>query len=179
MQVLLNSQSIAECQKNQDYRAKWRERRKVCSGVVLFSENMKRMIIRQCMYVDRTLANNYTTRRAITCSNYSKGAQRNLRFSQVIIKIQVFGIVSHWLCSFRRLQSDTNVRNVRDYATQHHISEDQNILWIASNKASCINPYPTAFPYGNGMVLHFYQQQESSTTKTVHKVINKGLKAYV
>ena len=36
-----------------------------------------------------------------------------------------------------------------------------------------INPYPTAFPYGNGMVLHFYQQQESSTTKTVHKVINK------
>ena len=42
-----------------------------------------------------------------------------------------------------------------------------------------INPYPTAFPYGNGMVLHFYQQQENSTTKTVHKVINKGLKAYV
>ena len=44
---------------------------------------------------------------------------------------------------------------------------------------SNINPYPTAFPYGNGMVLHFYQQQESSTTKTVHKVINKGLKTYV
>ena len=42
-----------------------------------------------------------------------------------------------------------------------------------------VNPYPTAFPYGNGMVLHFYQQQESSTTKTVHRVINKGLKAYV
>ena len=42
-----------------------------------------------------------------------------------------------------------------------------------------INPYPTAFPYGNSMVLHFYQQQESSTTKTVHKVINKGLKTYV
>ena len=42
-----------------------------------------------------------------------------------------------------------------------------------------VNPYPTAFPYGNGMVLHFYQQQESSTTKTVYKVINKGLKAYV
>ena len=42
-----------------------------------------------------------------------------------------------------------------------------------------IIPYPTAFPYGNGMVLHFYQQQESSTTKTVHKVINKGLKTYV
>ena len=42
-----------------------------------------------------------------------------------------------------------------------------------------INPYPTAFPYGKGIVLHFYQQQESSTTKTVHKVINKGLKTYV
>ena len=42
-----------------------------------------------------------------------------------------------------------------------------------------VNPYPTAFPYGNGMVLHFYQQQESSTTKTVHRVINKGLKTYV
>ena len=42
-----------------------------------------------------------------------------------------------------------------------------------------INPYPAAFPYGNVMVLHFYQQQESSTTKTVHKVINKRLKAYV
>ena len=42
-----------------------------------------------------------------------------------------------------------------------------------------VKPYPTAFPYGNGMVLHFYQQQESSTTKTVHKVINKGLKTYV
>ena len=47
------------------------------------------------------------------------------------------------------------------------------------NKLPTFNPYPTAFPYGNGMVLHFYQQQESSTTKTVHKVINKGLKAYV
>ena len=41
------------------------------------------------------------------------------------------------------------------------------------------NPYSTRFPYGNGMVLHFYQQQESSTTKTVNKVINKRLKTYV
>ena len=48
-----------------------------------------------------------------------------------------------------------------------------------NSKIVMLNPYPTAFPYGNGMVLHFYQQQESSTTKTVHKVINKGLKAYV
>ena len=54
--------------------------------------------------------------------------------------------------------------------------------WYTKNEwffCFIINPYPTAFPYGNGMVLHFYQQQESSTTKTVHKVINKGLKTYV
>ena len=53
----------------------------------------------------------------------------------------------------------------------------QSTVTAASNVY--FNPYPTAFPYGNGMVLHFYQQQESSTTKTVHRVINKGLKAYV
>ena len=46
-------------------------------------------------------------------------------------------------------------------------------------KMEPVIPYPTAFPYGNGMVVHFYQQQESSTTKTVHRVINKGLKTYV
>ena len=69
--------------------------------------------------------------------------------------------------------------------------EQTGEAWEPSNKTmlfretgsigqrSNLNPYPTAFPYGNGMVLHFYQQQESSTTKTVHKVINKGLKAYV
>ena len=50
---------------------------------------------------------------------------------------------------------------------------------IEGRVGNCDNPYPTAFPYGNGTVLHFYQQQENSTTKTVHKVINKGLKAYV
>ena len=51
--------------------------------------------------------------------------------------------------------------------------------WAVKNYSLYFNPYPTAFPYGNGMVLHFYQQQESSTTKTVHKAINKGLKTYV
>ena len=55
----------------------------------------------------------------------------------------------------------------------------QSILRVQSAFHSFFNRYPTAFPYGNGMVLHFYQQQESSTTKTEHKVINKGLKAYV
>ena len=67
-------------------------------------------------------------------------------------------------------------------------SKTNSVRWSSMNNGfhkinllflSDINPYPTAFPYGNGMVLHFYQQQESSTTKTVHKVINKGLKAYV
>ena len=52
-----------------------------------------------------------------------------------------------------------------------------NLRYFSSS--STINPYPTAFPYGNGMVLNFYQQQESSTTKTVHRVINKRLKTYV
>ena len=52
-------------------------------------------------------------------------------------------------------------------------------IYVLQQHTSPLNPYPTAFPYGNGMVLHFYQQQESSTTKTVHKVINKGLKTYV
>ena len=55
----------------------------------------------------------------------------------------------------------------------------KNYYQLANQSKVLINPYPTAFPYGNGMVLHFYQQQESSTTKTVHKVINKGLKTYV
>ena len=51
--------------------------------------------------------------------------------------------------------------------------------WVPNPRAARLyNSYPTAFPYGNGMVLHFYQQQESSTTKTVHKVINKRLKTY-
>ena len=54
-----------------------------------------------------------------------------------------------------------------------------NISFFILSNFCEFNPYPTAFPYRNGMVLHFYQQQESSTNKTVHKVINKGLKAYV
>ena len=54
------------------------------------------------------------------------------------------------------------------------------ILYLRlTSRPTIHNLYPTAFPYGNGMVLHFCQQQESSTTKTVHRVINKGLKAYV
>ena len=65
----------------------------------------------------------------------------------------------------------------RSYENTYTVKQERNI--VRTIKVSNVNPYPTAFPYGNGMVLHFYQQQESSTTKTVHKVINKGLKAYV
>ena len=62
-------------------------------------------------------------------------------------------------------------------AKEKSFTVNKNVRAVIGNVL--LNPYPTAFPYGNGMVLHFYQQQESSTTKTVHKVINKGLKAYV
>ena len=64
----------------------------------------------------------------------------------------------------------------------YSLSRESSVPYRSKCQHLCgynLNPYPTAFPYGNGMVLHFYQQQESSTTKTVHKVINKGLKAYV
>ena len=71
------------------------------------------------------------------------------------------------------------------YDTCNHVPRKNEIIFDKLtavriiNKFSTFNPYPTAFPYGNGMVLHFYQQQETSTTKIVHKVINKRLKAYV
>ena len=65
------------------------------------------------------------------------------------------------------------------YLLSGSLKERNHLGNLDINKKSNINPYPTAFPYVNGMVLHFYQQQESSTTKTVHKVINKGLKTYV
>ena len=67
-------------------------------------------------------------------------------------------------------------------ASKVHCNRATPVTWAnkcVSTNVTLFNPYPTAFPYGNGMVLHFYQQQESSMTKTVHKVINKGLKTYV
>ena len=66
-----------------------------------------------------------------------------------------------------------------DYKTVLMQKDDVIVPSSVKQKLPLVNPYPTAFPYGDGMVLHFYQQQESSTTKTVHKVINKGLKTYV
>jgi len=80
--------------------------------------------------------------------------------------------------TYRRLSvaDDITLLTSSDHARVH--TRTHTYAYIAHETAICLNPYPTAFPYGNGMVLHFYQQQESSTT-TVHKVINKGLKAYV
>ena len=76
----------------------------------------------------------------------------------------------------RELQFTTALPVFEHTHTHTHI---HNFFILAITYSLFYNPYPTAFPYGNGMVLHFYQQQESSTTKTVHKVINKGLKTYV
>ena len=69
-----------------------------------------------------------------------------------------------------------------DETVSRGIPRKLSAQWIGSytiTEIDKVNPYPTAFPYGNGMVLHFYQQRESSTTKTVHKAINKRLKTYV
>ena len=92
-------------------------------------------------------------------------------FSSYIIRTKsssahISSIKPHFISSNLDCIKITDINFQRLYISQYTI-------WGA------INPYPTAFPYGNGMVLHFYQQQESSTTKTVHKVINRGLKAYV
>ena len=53
------------------------------------------------------------------------------------------------------------------------------VFWTVGIDRFCTAITGLTLILGNGMVLHFYQQQESSTTKTVHKVINKGLKTYV
>ena len=82
------------------------------------------------------------------------------------------------------LQTNHAYARVLVYACMSSVSFAHHATHLSPHtskpQAEVINiPYPMAFPYGNGMVLHFYQQQESSTTKTVHRVINKGLKAYV
>ena len=91
------------------------------------------------------------------------------------------------LSQMRNVQPDSKLTTQgTTLITVTEVTLPPKVLWNSPSycvkinlKYMSINPYPTAFPYGNGMVLHFYQQQESSTTKTVHKVINKGLKTYV
>ena len=39
-----------------------------------------------------------------------------------------------------------------------------------------INPYPTAFPYGNGMVLHFYSNKRAARPKLYTKSLTRDLK---
>ena len=71
------------------------------------------------------------------------------------------------------VKEDPEIIDIIERKRRHwygHVKKD------ARGETTKINPYPMAFPYGNGMVLHFYQQQESSTTKTVHKVITRDLK---
>ena len=80
--------------------------------------------------------------------------------------------VSHFYCELRKM----SLHLLLGYC---HLLSEALRSSLAKQVYDLFNPYPTAFPYGNGMVLHFYQQQESSTTKPVHKVINKGLKTYV
>ena len=87
--------------------------------------------------------------------------------------------VDMWICfALSLVLVVITVSCISDYRHKSHLHESSSYSNIFSDAANII-PYPTAFPYWNGMVLHFYQQQESSTTKTVHKVINKGLKTYV
>ena len=76
-----------------------------------------------------------------------------------------------WLIEYTCKKQKQNFYNFCFYIPIYH-----RILFIIHLFITLILPRST---YGNGMVLHFYQQQESSTTKTVHKVINKGLKTYV
>ena len=80
-----------------------------------------------------------------------------------------------WL--YRNAQTGIS-QKIRKVSTSVVVVQTGSLL-SQSDEICCFNPYPTAFPYANGMFLHFYQQQENSTTKTVHKVINKGLKTYV
>ena len=98
-----------------------------------------------------------TSRRAYLCKNYNLSLQSDKQITTL----------SCILFQFNYLNTDHSHKTEKQGTKTHHLS------------TAPFNPYPTAFPYGNGMVLHFYQQQESSTTKTVHKVINKGLKTYV
>ena len=79
----------------------------------------------------------------------------------------------------QRKAQRTRKKGKKETKKKMKTEEKNTIKYINVIVQSDINPYPTAFPYGNGMVLHFYQQQESSTTKTANRVINKRLKTYV
>jgi len=77
---------------------------------------IRKYFLQICLYLN---ARRLSERMAIKAHNASWD------FHMVIIKIQVISIVmlSHWLCSFQRLENDTNLPNVADYATQHQTLE--------------------------------------------------------
>ena len=110
---------------------------------------------------------------------YFTSQTNNLKIYQILVAIitTVLKKFQYTHVSIQRQCYDLHLREISC------LLGDFKILYQFKKKIKIstryIIPYPTAFPYGNGMVLHFYQQQESSMTKTVHKVINKGLKTYV
>ena len=94
-------------------------------------------------------------------------------------KLQIYlNKIQLWLKKWRMKENETKSAQVT-FTLKKNTCPPVQLNNKQLTQTEEVNPYPTAFPYGNGMVLHFYQQQESSTTKTVHKVINKGLKTYV
>ena len=96
------------------------------------------------------------------------------------IVLNAYILVKQWIVLRWECLSALTVTDFLNKLRNFQLLSDSGLRATASEFVlGLINPYPTAFPYGNGMVLHFYQQQESSTTKTVHKVISKGLTAYV
>ena len=112
----------------------------------------------------------------------SKSNAKSLAYMSLVRPILEYGAVC-WDPYRERQISEMDRVQKKAAKFAHHITSPHWETLASRRKLSRIcalfNHYPTAFPYGNGMVLHFYQQQESSTTKTVHKVINKGLKTYV
>ena len=126
-------------------------------------------ILQSIPYSRNVLALQYTLKCNSIVAN--KKVQPCLHIFSILINVDIIQRIL--------FQSKNNVENVDKFI----YSSNTPIFMKLANAHLLYRilyiPYPTAFPYGNGMVLHFYQQQESSTTKTVHKVINKGLKTYV
>ena len=122
---------------------------------------------------------------SIALGNHRRNVQNiHINLMTCVVKLKERQLRSHMLLALAVLC--WSVRCGIKIVNMKQIVALNIILWPINNFLLflylfifCINPYPTAFPYGNGMVLHFYQQQESSTTKTVHKVIHMGLKTYV
>ena len=131
-------------------------------------------------YVHSRNTHNHVNRYWILCSRYVVGTLTHVRqttcilqsWLQVIFDSLHYGIHVHNICLVTSLKLFCSYSFWR--VENFHLGLEDIVL-IPQYPISNI-PYPTAFQYGNSMVLHFYKQQESSTTKTVHKVINKGLK---